>query len=80
MKDFLREYKASLKEMIKDESGAEFLEIAVGIMLAAAVIVVLAKLFQVIINKINDSNDAVEAADTNLDVNGRSGSPSSGGP
>lgn len=68
MKNFANEVKAYAKELYKDESGLEFIEIAIGVALVAGLITVLGGLFYIIKNKISQSSDDVENMDTNLDT------------
>ncbi len=68
MKNYLKEAKAYAKELYTDESGLEFIEIAIGVALVAGLITVLGGLFYIIKTKIADSSEDVDNMDTNLDT------------
>lgn len=60
------------KEFLTDESGMEFLQLAIVIVIVAGLIVVMQRLGKAIYSKIGGAADQVEGMDTNLD-SGNSG-------
>ena len=60
------------KEFLSDESGMEFLQLAIVIVIVAGLIVVMQRLGKAIYSKIGGAADQVEGMDTNLD-SGNSG-------
>lgn len=65
MKEKLKEIRTYGSELITDESGMEFLEVAIVIALGVGLIGVLAFIFTMIGNKMSDSGEAVQNMDTN---------------
>lgn len=55
------------KEFLTDESGMEFLQLAIVIVIVAGLIVVMQRLGKAIYAKIGGAADTVENMDTNLD-------------
>lgn len=59
--------KTHTKEFLTDESGMEFLQLAIVIVIVAGLIVVMQRLGKAIYSKIGGAADTVENMDTNLD-------------
>ena len=78
MKNYIKEVKSYAKELYADESGLEFIEIAIGVALVAGLITVLGGLFYIIKSKIAASSDDVDNMDTNLDTYAPTGGSNNG--
>ena len=61
------------KEFLSDESGMEFLQLAIVIVIVAGLIVVMQRLGKAIYSKIGGADDKVEGMDTNLDSGNNGG-------
>lgn len=64
MKDLMKRAKEYGNELIYDESGMEFLEVAIIIALVVGLIGVIAYLFTMIGNKVSDAGESVESMDS----------------
>lgn len=61
--------KQYLQDFFHEEDGMEFLQVAIIVTLSALLISVVAYLFTKVGNKIGEAGDAVDAMDTNPNVN-----------
>lgn len=64
MKNMLKRVREYGSELIYDESGMEFLEVAIIIALVVGLIGVIAYLFTMIGNKVSDAGESVESMDS----------------
>ena len=62
--------KQYLKKLIKEEDGAEMIEIVIGLAIVAVIVGVFVKIILPVINgKIKQSADAIDSIDVNVDKN-----------
>lgn len=64
MKDMIKRAKEYGNELIYDESGMEFLEVAIIIALVVGLIGVIAYLFTMIGNKVSDAGESVDTMES----------------